>query len=285
MAEQFPKQSQDRQPGFEHEMTPAPEIIRDDYRGSGKLEGKKALITGGDSGIGRSAAVHFAREGADVAVMYLDEHQDAEETKRLIEAEGRKALLISGDVRDSAFCHQAVDQVLKEFGAINILVNNAAAQVVRQDITDIPDDEWRDTFDVNIHGYFYMAKAVRPHLKAGDSIINTTSINPFVGNAMLMAYTSTKGAITGFTRSLSESLVKEGIRVNEVAPGPIWTPIQPSTMGRFDPTLMQTLGEKMPMGRAGQPSELGPAYVFLASKDASYISGHSLHINGGAIIN
>ncbi|ARS52668.1 SDR family oxidoreductase [Kushneria konosiri] len=285
MADQFPAQSQDRQPGLEHEMTPAPEIIRDDYRGSGKLEGKKAVITGGDSGIGRSAAVHFAREGADVAVMYLDEHDDAEETKRLIEAEGRQALLISGDVRDSRFCQQAVDQVLDAFGEINILVNNAARQVVRQDITDVPDEEWRDIFDVNIHGYFYMTKAVRPHLKAGDSIINTTSINPFVGNAMLMAYTSTKGAITGFTRSLSESLVKEGIRVNEVAPGPIWTPIQPATMGDFDPGLMTTLGEKMPMGRAGQPSELGPAYVFLASKDASYISGHSLHINGGAIIN
>ncbi|RKR07362.1 NAD(P)-dependent dehydrogenase (short-subunit alcohol dehydrogenase family) [Kushneria sinocarnis] len=285
MSKQFPAQQQERQPGVEQEMTPQPEIIREDYRGSGKLEGRKALISGGDSGIGRTAAVHFAREGADVAIVYLDEHADAEETKRLIEAEGRQALLISGDMSDSDFCHRAVEQTLQAFGAINILVNNAAQQVVRADITDIPDDEWRHIFDVNIHGYFYMTKAVRPHLKAGDTIINTTSINPFVGNAKLMAYTSTKGAITGFTRSLSEALVGEGIRVNEVAPGPIWTPIQPATMGRFDPTLVETLGEKMPMGRAGQPSELGPAYVFLASKDASYISGHSLHINGGAIIN
>lgn len=285
MADRFPAQHQERQPGFEHAMSPAPDIIRDDYRGSGKLEGKKALITGADSGIGRSAAVHFAREGADVAVLYLDEHEDARETVRLIEAEGRRAVSIPGDIGDSDFCQRAVEQVLEAFGEINILVNNAAQQVVRQAITDIPDEEWQKTFDINIHGYFYMTKAVRPHLKAGDSIINTTSINPFVGNAMLMAYTSTKGAITGFTRSLSESLVGEGIRVNEVAPGPIWTPLQPATMGRFDPALMERLGEKMPMGRAGQPSELGPAYVFLASKDASYISGHSLHINGGAIVN
>lgn len=285
MAKTIPAQKQDRQPGHQTEMTPAPEVIRSGYRGSGKLEGKIALITGGDSGIGRSVAVHFAREGADVAILYLDETQDARDTQKMIEDEGRQALLIAGDVGDSEFCKKAVEKTVERFGALNVLVNNAARQEVRHDLTEISDQQWLSTFQTNIHGYFFLTRAALPHLKDGDAIINVTSVNPFVGNKDLVDYTATKGAIDAFTRSLSEQVVSRGIRVNQVAPGPIWTPLIPATMGRDDPESVENFGSGTPMGRAGQPSELGPAFVFLACQDSSYMSGQTLHLNGGKILN
>ncbi|MFC4438675.1 MULTISPECIES: SDR family oxidoreductase [Natrialbaceae] len=283
-AEEIAPQEQDRQPGVEGEMVPPAEFIRDDYRGSGKLEGKVAIVTGGDSGIGRAAAVHFAREGADVAVMYLDEEEDAETTAGMIEAEGQECLTIGGDVRDSAFCQAAVEEIVGELGNVDVLVNNAATQVVKTDLTDITDEQWEETFATNIHGYFYMTKAALPHLEDGDAIVNTTSINAFAGKATLVDYSTTKGAIVAFTRSLSQQLAGEGIRVNQVAPGPIWTPLIPATIGDYDPEMVEEFGQDVPMGRPGQPSELGPAYVFLACEDSSYVSGQTLHINGGSIV-
>ena len=283
-AEEIEPQEQDRQPGLESEMKPPAEFIRDDYEGSDKLEGKVALVTGGDSGIGRAAAVHFAREGADVAIMYLDEDEDAETAAEMVEDEDQESLTIAGDVRDSAFCQAAVEEVLDEFGDLNIVVNNAAAQVVKTDLTDILDDQWEETFATNIHGYFYLTRAALPHLEDGDTIINTTSVTAFEGHEMLVDYSTTKGAIVAFTRSLSQQLAPEGIRVNQVAPGPIWTPLIPATIGDYDPEAAAEFGQDVPMGRPGQPSEVGPAYVFLASEDASYMSGQTLHINGGSIV-
>jgi len=283
-AEEIEPQEQDRQPGFESEMTPPAAFIRDDYEGSGKLEGTVALVTGGDSGIGRAAAVHFAREGADVAIMYLDEDEDAETAAEMVEGEGQESLTIAGDVRDSAFCQAAVEEVIDAFGDLNVVVNNAAAQVVTTDLTDIPDEQWEETFATNIHGYFYLTKAALPHLEDGDTIINTTSVVAFEGKETLVDYATTKGAIVAFTRSLSQQLAPEGIRVNQVAPGPIWTPLIPATIGDYDPEAAAAFGQDVPMGRPGQPSELGPAYVFLASKDASYMTGQTLHINGGSIV-
>ena len=284
-AEQIGPQKQDRQPGTEDEMQPPADFIRNSYNGSDKLAGKVAIVTGGDSGIGRAVAAHFAREGADVAALYLDEHEDAQTTKEMVEDEGQECLLIDGDVRDSAFCQAAVEKVLDTLGGINVLVNNAAQQVVKTDLTEITDEQWEETFSINIHGYFYLTRAVLPHLDDGDTVINTTSINAFVGNDMLIDYSSTKGAIAGFTRSLSQQVVGQGIRVNQVAPGPIWTPLIPATMGQYDPEVVEQFGEDVPMGRAGQPSELGPAYVYLASQDSSYMSGQTLHLNGGTILN
>ncbi|MDG5821766.1 SDR family oxidoreductase [Natronococcus sp. A-GB7] len=283
-AEEVEPQQQDRQPGLESEMEPPAEFIRDDYEGSGKLEGKVAVVTGGDSGIGRAAAVHFAREGADVAVMYLDEEEDAETTAEMIEDEGQESLTISGDVRDSAFCQAAVEEVVDEFGDLDVLVNNAAAQVVKTDLTDITDEQWEETFATNMHGYFYLTREALPHLEDGDAIVNTTSVNAFAGNDMLVDYSTTKGAIVAFTRSLSQQLAPEGIRVNQVAPGPIWTPLIPATIGDYDPEAVEEFGQDVPMGRPGQPSELGPAYVYLACEDSSYVSGQTLHINGGSIV-
>jgi NAD(P)-dependent dehydrogenase (short-subunit alcohol dehydrogenase family) len=282
--EEIEPQEQDRQPGLEGEMEPPAEFIRDDYAGSGKLEGQVAVVTGGDSGIGRATAVHFAREGADVAVMYLDEEEDAETTAEMIEEEGQECLTIGGDVRDSAFCQAAVEEVIDEFSDLDVLVNNAAAQVVKTDLTDITDEQWEETFATNIHGYFYMTKAALPHLEDGDAIVNTTSINAFAGKATLVDYSTTKGAIVAFTRSLSQQLAPEGIRVNQVAPGPIWTPLIPATIGDYDPEMVEEFGQDVPMGRPGQPSELGPAYVYLACEDSSYVSGQTLHINGGSIV-
>ncbi len=279
--QQFPPQQMEP-PGNEFEMMPKPEIIRSSYKGSEKLKNKTALITGGDSGIGRSAAAHFAREGADVAIVYLDEHKDAEETKSLIEAEGRKCLLISGDLKDRDFCNEIVKKVIKEFGRINILVNNAAEQHPHKDIMELDLDMMEKTFRTNIFAMFYLTKAVVENLNEGDCIINTTSVTSYRGSGGLLDYSSTKGAITAFTRSLSESLVKKKIRVNGVAPGPIWTPLIPST---FDEEKVKQFGSDTPMGRAGQPSEVGPAYVFLASEDASYITGQIIHVNGGDFIN
>ncbi|MEM4780698.1 MAG: SDR family oxidoreductase [Halalkalicoccus sp.] len=284
-AEDVEPQQQDRQPGVEGEMQPEAEFIRDDYQGSGKLEGKVAVVTGGDSGIGRAAAVHFAREGADVAVIYLDEEEDAERTAEMVEAEGGEGLTISGDVRDSAFCRAAVEEVIEELGDLNVLVNNAAMQVVKTDLTEITDEQWEETFATNIHGYFYMARAALPYLDEGDTIVNTTSVVAYEGKEILVDYASTKGAIVAFTRSLSGQLASEGIRVNQVAPGPIWTPLIPATIGDYDPEAVAEFGRDVPLGRPGQPSELGPAYVYLACEDSSYVSGQTIHVNGGSVIN
>ncbi|WP_205909470.1 SDR family oxidoreductase [Salinicola lusitanus] len=272
-------------PGQESLMQPPAEFIRPGYRGSGKLENKVALITGADSGIGRSVAIHFAREGADVAVMYLSEDDDARETQRLVEAEGRRCLLIAGDIRDAAFCRGALDQVIETFGGLNVLVNNAGTQQVCTDLTELDDELWRETFATNMHGMFYLTKAALPYLGEDDAIINTTSVNAYIGPDFLVDYTATKGAIVGFTRSLSNQVVGRGIRVNAVAPGPVWTPLQPATLGAHDPQMLEDFGSDTPMGRAGQPSELGPCYVFLASLDASFISGQTLHPNGGMVVN
>jgi NAD(P)-dependent dehydrogenase (short-subunit alcohol dehydrogenase family) len=280
-AKGFPKQGQDT-PGNEQEMSPKPEIIRKDYKGSDKLKGKTALITGGDSGIGRSAAVHFAKEGADVAIIYLEENEDAEETKELIENEGRRCVVIPGDLKDRDFCKAAVEQTIRELGGINILVNNAAEQHPHNSLEELDLDLMEETFKTNIFAMFYLIKAVVPHMTEGDCIINTTSVTAYRGSASLLDYSSTKGAITALTRSLSEELIKRKIRVNGVAPGPIWTPLIPST---FDEEKVKKFGTNTPMGRAGQPSEVGPAYVFLASEDASYMTGQVIHINGGDFIN
>lgn len=220
-----------------------------------------------------------------MAILYLEETEDAQDTRKMVEAEGRRALLLPGDVGDSSFCRQAVERTISELGGLDVLVNNAARQVVSEDLTEITDEQWERTFRTNIHGYFYLTRAALPHLKGGSAIINVTSVNPFVGNKSLVDYTSTKGAIDGFTRSLSEQVVKRGIRVNQVAPGPIWTPLIPATMGKADPQSVEDFGSSTPMGRAGQPSELGPAFVFLACQDSSYMSGQTLHINGGTILN
>jgi len=284
-AQEIDAQQQDEQPGTESEMGPHAEFIRENYRGSAKLEGKAAIVTDGDSGIGRAAALHFAREGADVAVIYLDEHEDAEETAERIEAEGGESLLLSGDVRDSAFCRAAAEEVVNTFDGIDVLVNNAAQQVVQTDLTEISDDQWEETFATNMHGYFYLTRAVLPYLDDGNTIINTTSINAFVGSGRLVDYSSTKGAIAAFTRSLSQQVASEGIRVNQVAPGPIWTPLIPATIGQADPDAVAEFGTDVPMGRPGQPSELGPAYVYLACEDSSYMSGQTIHLNGGTVLN
>ncbi len=275
-------QTQARQPGIEHEMNPEPVIIREGYRGSGKLEGKVALITGGDSGIGRSVAVHFAREGADVAIVYLSEDTDAQATKKLVEAEGKHCLLLSGDLRDEKFCKDAVGQTIRKFGKLNIVVNNAAEQHPKKDIGEISSAQLTDTFATNIFSFFYVTQAALPHLQNGDTIINTTSVTAYHGSPGLLDYSSTKGAIIAFTRSLSMNLADKGIRVNAVAPGPIWTPLIPST---FDEEHVANFGKDTPLQRPGQPCEVAPCYVFLAGEDSSYMSGQVLHPNGGQIVN
>jgi len=276
-----PPQHQPQQPGRERAMQPRPVFIRDDYRGSGKLADKVALITGGDSGIGRSIAVHYAREGAHVAVVYLNEHDDAQETKRLVEKEKRECLLLSGDVGDEAFCFEAVNRTVQEFGALDILVNNAAEQHPKQKLEDIHAEQLVQTFRTNIFAYFYMAKAALRHLKDGGVILNTTSVTAYRGSGHLLDYSATKGAIVAFTRSLALSLAERGIRVNGVAPGPIWTPLIPAT---FPPDKVEKFGSDVPMGRAGQPAEVGTCFVFLASADASYLTGQTIHPNGGGFV-
>lgn len=275
-------------PGSDEKLKPAAVFIRDDYKGSGKLAGKVALVTGGDSGIGRSVVQHFAREGADIALTYLpdseDEAQDAKIAQQLVEKEGRKCVTYPVDLRKAENCRQLVDSVVKEFGKLNILVNNAGTQYPNEDITTLSDEKWLDTFDVNIHSVFFMTKAALPHLQEDDSIINTTSVNAYVGPEMLLDYTATKGAIVSFTRALSNQIAAKGIRVNAVAPGPVWTPLQPATLGDYNKDLLEDFGHETPMGRAGQPSELGPVYVFLASLDSSFISGQVLHPNGGIMV-
>ena len=274
----FPNQKQS-QPGKEYKMIPEPEYIRRDYKGSGKLKGLKAIITGGDSGIGRSAAVHFAREGADVAIVYYNEDKDADKTKELIEKEGQKCILIKGDLKDETFCKNAVGKTIKALGGLNIVVNNAAVQFPKSDFKDITGNQVRETFETNIFPFFYLTREALKHLKEGDCIINTTSVTAYRGSEHLIDYSSTKGAIVSFTRSTSAMLAEKRIRVNGIAPGPIWTPLIPST---FDD--VREFGKDVPLKRAGQPSEVGPAYVFLASKDASYRTGQIIHINGGEIV-
>jgi len=263
-------------------MKPRPIFIREDYRGSGKLEGKVALITGGDSGIGRAVSVAFAREGADVAIIYLNEDADAKETARLIEAEGRRALLIARDIAKEGACQKAVMQTVKAFGRIDVLINNAAQQFPQKSIEDISEKQLDRTFRINIYSMFFLTKAALPHMRKGSSIINTTSVTAYRGSPQLIDYSTTKGAIVSFTRSLAHSLVDKGIRVNGVAPGPIWTPLIPAT---FPGEKVSKFGSDVPLGRAGQPAEVGPCYVFLASEDSSYITGQVLHPNGGEIVN
>lgn len=277
-----PAQKQHTEPGHEHKMTPEPEVIRKGYKGSDKLKDKVAIITGGDSGIGRAIAVHFAREGAEVAIVYLSEHKDAQETRKLVEKEGKECLLIAGDLGDENFCRDVVKKVIEEFGKINVLVNNAAEQHPQQDLQDINAEQLEKTFRTNIFSMFYLTKQALKHMNSGDCIINTTSVTAYKGNKQLLDYSSTKGAITSFTRSLSQNLAPKGIRVNAVAPGPIWTPLIPST---FDPEHVKNFGKNTPIGRPGQPSEVAPAYVFLACEDASYITGQIIHPNGGDIVN
>jgi NAD(P)-dependent dehydrogenase (short-subunit alcohol dehydrogenase family) len=281
VSEVNPPQSQS-QPGREHEMQPRPDAVASGRAGSGKLDGKVAIITGGDSGIGRSVAVLFAREGADVTVAYLEEHDDAKETSRLVEEEGGRCLLVSGDVGDEAFCREVVQRTVDEFGHLDVLVNNAAEQHVQEDIADISTEQLERTFRTNIFGMFHMVKAAMPHLGEGAAIVNSTSVTAYQGNPLLVDYSATKGAIVGFTRAFSQQVIGKGIRVNAVAPGPIWTPLIPAT---FPPDKVESFGGNTPMGRPGQPEEVAPCYVFLASDDASYIAGQVLHPNGGQVVN
>jgi len=273
-----PPQHQDRQPGRQREMTPQPMGEARHYRPADKLRGKVAIITGGDSGIGRATAVAFAKEGADVAIVYLDEHQDAEETRRLVEQEGVRGMAIAGDVGDEGFCRKAVEDTLQAFGRLDILVNNAGEQHPTQSIEEITREQLERTFRTNIFSMFFMTKAAMPHLKAGAAIVNTASVTAFRGNPQLLDYSSTKGAIVAFTRSLARAAAKDGIRVNAVAPGPIWTPLIPST---FPEEKVGKFGESTPLGRVGQPDEIAPCFVFLASDDSSYMTGETLHPNGG----
>ncbi|NUP98700.1 MAG: SDR family oxidoreductase [Armatimonadetes bacterium] len=280
-AKKQPPQQQEP-PGSEAAMRPQPAADDPTYRGAGKLQDKVALITGGDSGIGRAVAVMFAKEGADVAVVYLCEHHDAAETSRLVEEQGRRCLTIAGDIGDEGFCQEAVAQTVQALGALDILINNAAVQTPQKSIADITKEQLEETFRVNIFAMFYLTKAALPHLKQGSAIVNTTSVTAYQGSPELLDYSSTKGAIVAFTRSLSQALVEQGIRVNAVAPGPIWTPLIPST---FPEEKVETFGAKYPMKRAGQPEEVAPSFVFLASDDASYMTGQVLHPNGGKVVN
>lgn len=279
---EIPEQHQTRQPGLEAEMTPQPDSTMEEYNGSGKLRSKVAIITGGDSGIGRSVAVAFAKEGADITIVYLDEHEDAALTKEEIEKCGRKCILIAGDVGDEKFCAEVVEKTIAAFDHIEILVNNSAEQHVQESILDIDNAQLEKTFRTNIFSMFHMVKAVLPHLKKGARIINTTSVTAYKGSPHLVDYSATKGAIVTFTRSLSLQLIERGIHVNAVAPGPIWTPLIPST---FPPDEVASFGKNVPMKRPGQPDEVAPCFVFLASQDCSYMSGQVLHPNGGNVVN
>jgi NAD(P)-dependent dehydrogenase (short-subunit alcohol dehydrogenase family) len=271
------------QPGIQQEMTPEPHSTRPQHQGSGKLAGKVALITGGDSGIGRAVAVLFAREGADVAIGYLaEEDTDANQTVKLVEAEGRHCLTLPGDVGDEAFCQDAVARTVRELGRLDVLVNNAAEQHTTKSISEISPEQLERTFRTNIFAMFFLTKAALPHLGEGSAIVNTTSVTAYQGNPTLLDYSSTKGAIVAFTRSLSQQLIDDGIRVNAVAPGPIWTPLIPATMPE---EKVAQFGKDVPMGRPGQPEEVAPCYLFLASDDSSYMAGQVLHPNGGNVIN
>lgn len=276
-----PAQEQDHQPGKEHLMQPLPESFMENYLPAGKLKDKVVLVTGGDSGIGRAVVIGCAKEGADVAIIYLDEDRDAVTTKDHVERAGRRCLMIKGDIGQKSFCTEAVEQTVRQLGGLNVLINNAAEQHEQTHLENISEDQLRRTFDTNIFSMFFLSQAALPHMKKGDSIINTTSIVAYRGHESLIDYGSTKGAILGFTRSLAANLADKGIRVNGVAPGPIWTPLIPAS---FDAEKVKTFGQDAPMGRAGQPDEVAPAFIFLASNDASYITGQVIHPNGGTII-
>lgn len=277
-----PEQEQEHQPGRESEMEPEPVYDDPSAKGSDRLKDKVALITGGDSGIGRAVAVAFAKEGADVAIVYLEEGDDAEQTREAVEGYGRRCLPIAGDVGDESFCRDAVKRCHDHFDRLDILVNNAAEQHMRDDLADIHYEDLDRVFRTNIYSMFYFVGAALPYLKQGSSIINTTSVVAYQGNPQLIDYSATKGAILAFTRSLSKRLIEDGIRVNGVAPGPIWTPLIPAS---FPGDKVSKFGEDKPMGRAGQPVEVAPSYVFLASTDSSYMSGQVLHPNGGVVLN
>jgi NAD(P)-dependent dehydrogenase (short-subunit alcohol dehydrogenase family) len=281
--EQLQPPQRQSQPGIQQEMTPEPDSTRPQHQGSDKLVGKVALITGGDSGIGRAVAVLFAREGADVAIGHLaEEDTDANETVKLVEAEGRRCLTLSGDVGDEAFCQDAVARTVRELGRLDVLVNNAAEQHTTESISEISAEQLERTFRTNIFAMFFLTKAALPHLGEGSAIVNTTSVTAYQGNPTLLDYSSTKGAIVAFTRSLSQQLIGDGIRVNAVAPGPIWTPLIPATMPE---EKVAQFGKDVPIGRPGQPEEVASCYLFLASDDSSYMAGQVLHPNGGNVIN
>jgi NAD(P)-dependent dehydrogenase (short-subunit alcohol dehydrogenase family) len=277
-----PAQHQRRQPGRQYKMRPQPKSGASDYAGSGKLRDRVALITGGDSGIGRAVAVLYAKEGADVVVVYFNEHRDARETKRLVEAQGRKCLLMAGDIGDEKFCRAAVTETKRKLGKIDILVNNAAEQHPQESITKISARQLERTFRTNVFAMFFLTKAVMPQFKKGGVIINTASVTAYQGSPELLDYSATKGAIVAFTRSLSQALAKKKIRVNAVAPGPIWTPLIPST---FPAKEVATFGSDTPLGRAGEPEEVATSFVFLASDDSAYMTGQVLHPNGGRVVN
>jgi NAD(P)-dependent dehydrogenase (short-subunit alcohol dehydrogenase family) len=281
-SQQRPPQQQDVQPGRTAPMIPLPQDQMQNYKSADRLAGKVALITGGDSGIGRAAAIGCAKEGADVVIAYLEEHEDANFTKAKIEECGRKAILVAADLSSAAECGRCVDKAISEFGRIDILCNNAAEQHPQELIEDISEEQLLKTFKTNIFSMFYMVQSSLPHMKEGSSIINIASITAYAGSPHLLDYSSTKGAIVAFTRSLSQNLIEKHIRVNAVAPGPIWTPLIPST---FPPEKVATFGQQVPMKRAGQPDEVAPAILFLASDDASYITGQTIHVNGGEIVN
>ena len=275
-----PKQEQ-KFPGYSDEMHPKPDHGEDTYKGSGKLTGKKAIITGADSGIGRAIAIAFAREGADVLIAYLKEDKDAEETRQWVEKAGRKAVLVPGDISDEKHCQEIVQKAVDSFGRIDILVNNAAYQKTFKDVTEIPSDEWDHTFRTNIYAMFFLVKHAVPHMKAGSAIINTSSIEAYKPDPELLPYAATKGAIVNFTKGLSKQLIKRGIRVNSVAPGPIWTPLIPMS---FTADHVANFGKNTPVGRAGQPAELAPIYVLLASDEASYVNGAIYPVTGGEFV-
>ncbi|WP_449539412.1 SDR family oxidoreductase [Ferdinandcohnia sp. Marseille-Q9671] len=278
----LPPQHQNQQPGIESEMMPKPVSEDHSYQGSNKLKNKVAIITGGDSGIGKAVAIDYAKEGANIVIVYLNEHDDAKETKRQIEEEGQKCLLLAGDIGNEEFCKEIIKKTIDTFGKLDILVNNAAEQHPQKSITDITSEQLERTFRTNIFSYFYLTKAALAHLQQGSTIINTTSVTAYKGNEQLVDYSATKGAVVSFTRSLSAQIVGKGIRVNGVAPGPIWTPLIPST---FTSDQVAKFGSTTPMKRPGQPEEVAPAYVFLASDDSSYMTGQILHVNGGEIVN
>lgn len=266
------------QPGRTSKMDPVPDHGEETYRGSGKLEGKKAIITGGDSGIGRAVAIAFAREGADVLISYLDEKEDAQSTAGIVRDAGKKAVLMEGDISSEEHCKNIIEKAVEEFGTIDILVNNAAFQQARESLQDISGEEWEYTFKVNIHAMFYLCKAAEPHMKSGGSIINTTSVNAYTPSPLLLAYAASKGAIQNYTANLAQILADKGIRVNCVAPGPVWTPLIPATMPE---EKVSKFGENTPAGRPGQPAELASSYVLLASDEASYINGATIEVTGG----
>lgn len=269
---------QEQVPGVETEMHPKPDHGETSYKGSGKLNGKKAIITGGDSGIGRAVAIAFAREGADVLISYLNEHEDARETGKFVEEAGKKAVLVAGDIREEQHCKAIIAKAIEEFGQIDVLVNNAAFQMSRDSLQEVSTEEWDETFKTNIYPLFYLCKEAEAHMKPGSTVVNTTSVNAYKAPPQLIAYSATKAAIQNFTASLAQLWAEKGIRVNCVAPGPIWTPLIPATM---PPEKVKSFGQDVPLQRPGQPAELAPAYVLLASSDSSYMTGSTVQVTGG----